>query len=1610
MQFDILRRLGSTLHAFLSQVHPKRLAPTRWLYALVGFSLIFQLSSPATAGPAPEAQEDFSTSLPAGLGALAQHPEPIPVERGSTTGLASGFIENAGQFDDRVQFQMATEDGYVIISDDALWVVSNQTVSTGAFGLQSEEPTPESTPSPGADEAMEAARRERGRLVYLKVQFPGSEAPLTLEPFDPVETNLAFIKGSDPERWVAGAPVWRGVRIHDLAPGYALELSREGASWIWNLVEVEELRLQGQQQEQPSPQGEPRALQLLLSGADLLSLEGNRIAAVIGGEVLEVDLPAILSEDRETSRVPSARLGGDQLTIELDPPEPGGSDGSGESSGQPGFLVSRLSDLTARSFDPHQPPTSSGQLLSLTREEVAVPAQLSQPIYSILLGGGQDERAHAMAIHPASGEIFVTGRSHSFPIILDDFLVEGDDDAYVLRLTPQGEVVTLTYLGGNIDEGALDVTLLDSGELILIGRTDSNDFPTTADGFQRTRAGLIDTFVVMLSPSTVELEYGSYFGGTGFDYAYGLESDPEKPTRVYFTGMTTSTEATFPLRDPIDGVHDGIQDAYLVQFDVSRSGSAALEFSTYLGGSDSDQGHDLGLGPDGILYLTGQTVSDDLFADLEPDRSLDPTYNGEWDSFLIGLDLGEREVVYGSYLGGEGNDCEVAGDFRECRIVIGPTGLVYLAGMTGSDSFPTTTGVYQRDNVGADDIYITVLNPGLDGDDALVRSTLVGGHGDDLAFGLAVSAAGQPVVVGRTTSDDLELTEERAIRTTFAGGHEAFALVLSQDLSQILYGTYIGGDEPDGATPVLIDSSGNLHVGGFTFSSDFEVTHGDDSIDGISDAFVVGIDPGLPSDSNVSIELIDTEGQPISSVALNADGWPTPNPLTVKVTISCPPGGNDCSSPFDLELTGGGIGRYYVYEGTLLPDGAACVGDSPSQQTTYASFSLSCEAIFVQSGSSVSHIWRVWVQPSEQSTLQGQATYGPGNDQANVGVPQAQIHPVVVIPGLMGSMKGFSGEWVADPIFHTYDTLIEELQLVGYEDGVSLFTFAYDWRQHLPDTGEELSQAISRFLDNASKAERTYVLTDSVDLVGHSLGGLVSRAYVQSSSYDNDVHRLITLGTPHLGAPRAYLAAEGLDFGDFPQGLVTDTVLRALALKHGYCILVVSPIIVTCVVTDSHLHAYMNDQVPSLREIFPDRNYQAESAAAYLVSAGDDDQGYPFGVQVNTFLEELNRGVDVLVERLGAQNAVAFVGNREVLDTHVFYRIVERFFWQAPLWENGRIRSGAQFRPPGPGDQTVPVSSANLTLVDARVQKVEVALSDDGSTEILHRTMPTQLQQSVVEMLTRNRPPFDGGFADPAFDIQGAVMIINLSPVEMHVTDPTGRKVGMDFQTGSEVNEIPAGFFGRSELPDEPDFIYIPDPVEGDYKLDLMGIAEGEYRVRLEVLTEGGALVPSEVTGSTSPGERHSHTLDYSPDNLPNLPLTLEWRPPIQTEEEPWQTSRNSTLPIRFRVHDTGGNFVVDHGVLIWVADLADPSRSIAAFTAEGSDNIGQSDVVRIDPAEEQYVVNLHLRDYSIEVGRTYLVGVMVFGRQLGMTAFTVEISQAPHRNGAGPSRWERNR
>ncbi|HEY0016695.1 MAG TPA: hypothetical protein VGC13_10265 [Longimicrobium sp.] len=89
-----------------------------------------------------------------------------------------------------------------------------------------------------------------------------------------------------------------------------------------------------------------------------------------------------------------------------------------------------------------------------------------------------------------------------------------------------------------------------------------------------------------------------------------------------------------------------------------------------------------------------------------------------------------------------------------------------------------------------------------------------------------------------------------------------------------------------------------------------------------------------------------------------------------------------------------------------------------------------------------------------------------------------------------------------------------------------LVGFAYDWRQDNSGTAENLRTLLSRLHQLYGGGEY------EVFLVGHSMGGLVSRAYLENPAYQKDawygrVRALITLGTPHLGAPLAVAGING---------------------------------------------------------------------------------------------------------------------------------------------------------------------------------------------------------------------------------------------------------------------------------------------------------------------------------------------------------------------------------------------------------------------------------------------------------------------------------------------------
>src|SRR6056297_2131835 len=133
-------------------------------------------------------------------------------------------------------------------------------------------------------------------------------------------------------------------------------------------------------------------------------------------------------------------------------------------------------------------------------------------------------------------------------------------------------------------------------------------------------------------------------------------------------------------------------------------------------------------------------------------------------------------------------------------------------------------------------------------------------------------------------------------------------------------------------------------------------------------------------------------------------------------------------------------------------------------------------------------------------------------------------NPAIIVPGLMGSLGRDiipgTGKFAFGPAKHVYIPLINNLEDMGYELKKDLFIAFYNWRKNnLYSTKNYLIPKIEK----VKKDTNSY----KVDLICHSMGGLVARGYIQSNYYNNDVDNLIMIGTPNSGSVKAYSYWQG---------------------------------------------------------------------------------------------------------------------------------------------------------------------------------------------------------------------------------------------------------------------------------------------------------------------------------------------------------------------------------------------------------------------------------------------------------------------------------------------------
>ena len=358
-------------------------------------------------------------------------------------------------------------------------------------------------------------------------------------------------------------------------------------------------------------------------------------------------------------------------------------------------------------------------------------------VYSTYLGGSSNDEGYGIAVDSA-GSAYVTGQTFSsnFPTASPlQAANAGEYDAFVAKLNPAGSaLVYSTYLGGSAFDSGSGIAVDSAGSAYVTGQTNSSNFPT-ASPLQAANAGGSDAFVAKLNPAGSALVYSTYLGGSSKDFGNGIAVDSAGSASI--VGSTSSTN--FPTAVPLQAANASASGDNAFVAKLNPAGSALI-YSTYLGGSNYDDGNGIAVDAAGSAYVTGYTGSTN-FPTASPLQAHNAGPEGTDEAFVAKLSPLGASLVYSTYLGGS-----VGNSGR--GIAVDSAGNAYVTGGTGATDFPTVSPP-QAANGGGYDAFVAKIATHLwQGTDVAVgsdnRSRLLWGTADGRGDVWAVTGANNP--------------------------------------------------------------------------------------------------------------------------------------------------------------------------------------------------------------------------------------------------------------------------------------------------------------------------------------------------------------------------------------------------------------------------------------------------------------------------------------------------------------------------------------------------------------------------------------------------------------------------------------------------------------------------------------------------------------------------------------------------------------------------------------------------------------------------------------------------------------------------------------------------
>ena len=373
-------------------------------------------------------------------------------------------------------------------------------------------------------------------------------------------------------------------------------------------------------------------------------------------------------------------------------------------------------------------------------------------VYATYLGGSNredefgSERAGGIAVD-SSGNAYVTGCTNSadFPTVNPIQGTHGETtncDVFISKLNAEGNaLVYSTFLGGSGADAANAIAVDDQGSVYIAGDAGKN-FP----GNPFTSSTHV--FVSKINPAGSAVVFSKFLGGNSYEYATDVAVD--NAHNIYVVGNTYSTN--FPVlnaaQPTIGGGTSSHHDAFVTKIQADGS---TLVYSTYLGGSSTDEASGIALDDLGNAYVTGVTQS----LDFPTQNAYQPTYGGErGDAFVTKLNAAGNAFVYSTYLGGNNDENYFSGHGPYGGIAVDSNYNAYVTGYTCSTNFPAL-GTFQKARAGTCYAFVTQFKAA---GNELVFSTLIGtqsgGSNDAYGTDITLDAQGKVYVVGETNATD----------------------------------------------------------------------------------------------------------------------------------------------------------------------------------------------------------------------------------------------------------------------------------------------------------------------------------------------------------------------------------------------------------------------------------------------------------------------------------------------------------------------------------------------------------------------------------------------------------------------------------------------------------------------------------------------------------------------------------------------------------------------------------------------------------------------------------------------------------------------------------------